>query len=107
VIVSVEFEGPDEARQKRWVDTVLAALDGSTSHPGGGISGHFHVSLDGRRALNYAEWIDEESHRRAMEESDKETVGRGPRWRDVHEFKGIKTSGYRRYHLVSGVVCHK
>jgi heme-degrading monooxygenase HmoA len=99
VIVSVEFDGPDEQRQKRWVDTVFEALEAETELHPGGISGHLHVSVDGTRVLNYAEWTDENAHREAIERSGKESIGSGPKWREVHSFPGIKSSGYKRYRL--------
>jgi hypothetical protein len=99
VIVSVEFDGPDEQRQKRWVDTVFEALEAETELHPGGISGHFHVSVDGARVLNYAEWTDENAHREAIERSGQESIGSGPKWREVRSFPGIKSSGYKRYRL--------
>lgn len=99
VIVSVEFDGPDEQRQRRWIDTVFEALDAETELHPGGISGHFHVSTDGTRVLNYAEWTSEEAHRDALERSGQGTVGSGPKWRDVKSFPGVRSNGYSRYHL--------
>lgn len=95
VIVSVEFDGPDAARQRRWVDLVFGALAGTSPHPGG-ISGHFHVSLDGTRVLNYAEWVDADAHREALEGSGRTALGDGPKWQEVQTFPGIVRSGFRR-----------
>jgi hypothetical protein len=100
VIVSVEFDAPDEARQRAWVDLVFEALAADASPPAGGISGHFHVSTDGRRVLNYAEWVDEASHAAALASSGQGTVGAGPKWRDVRAFPGVVSSEVRRYRLV-------
>ncbi|MBB4917733.1 antibiotic biosynthesis monooxygenase [Streptosporangium saharense] len=99
VIVSVEFVGPDRRRQERWIDTVFDALAAETDPHPGGISGHFHVSLDGTRVLNYAEWTDEASHREALANSGQGTVGSAPEWRRVLEFPGVRESGVRRYRL--------
>jgi hypothetical protein len=104
VIVSVEFEGPDERRQKRWVDTVFEALEAETEPHPGGISGHFHISVDGARALNYAEWTSEEAHREAIERSGQGSIGSGPKWRQVRSFPGIKSSGYKRYRLAHSLI---
>jgi hypothetical protein len=98
-IVSVEFDGPDEQRQKRWVDTVFEALEAETEPHPGGISAHFHISVDGSRVLNYAEWTDEEAHRDAIERSGQGTIGSGSKWRQVQSFPGIKSSGYKRYRI--------
>jgi hypothetical protein len=99
-MVSVEFDGPDQERQKRWIDTVLDAIDADPNPPSGGISGHFHVSLDGTRVLNYAEWEDEQSHQRAMEQTGEMTVIRGPNWQQVRDFKGVQRAGFKRYRLI-------
>jgi Antibiotic biosynthesis monooxygenase len=104
VIVSVEFDGPDELRQRRWVDTVFEALEAETELHPGGISGHFHLSVDGARVLNYAEWISEDAHREAIERSGQGSVGSGPRWRQVRNFPGIKSSGYKRYRLERSLI---
>ncbi|MEU6720339.1 hypothetical protein ABZ897_53560 [Nonomuraea sp. NPDC046802] len=100
VVVSVEFDGPDQQRQRRWVDTVFAAMAAETEPHPGGISGHFHLSTDGTKVLNYAEWIDEDSHRDALAKSGRGTVGTAPEWRDVQEFPGVKSSGFQRYRLL-------
>ena len=77
VAVSVEFDGPDEARQRAWVDAVFDALASEPEPPAGGIGAHFHVSTDGTRVLNYAEWVDEASHVAALERSGIGAIGRG------------------------------
>ncbi|ATY15775.1 hypothetical protein CU254_39345 [Amycolatopsis sp. AA4] len=100
VVVSVEFEGADAQRQRRWVDTVFDALSSEEKPAPGGISGHFHVSTDGTRVLNYAEWTDEQSHRDALARSGRGTVGESDEWRKVQEFPGVRGSGVRRYRMV-------
>jgi hypothetical protein len=104
VIVSVQFDGPDQQRQRKWIDTVFEALEAETELHPGGISGHFHVSLDGTRVLNYAEWIDENSHRDALEKSGQGAVGSGPKWRDVRNFPGVLSNGFKRYRLLRSLV---
>jgi heme-degrading monooxygenase HmoA len=100
VVVSVEFDGADQQRQRQWVDTVFEALEAETELHPGGISGHFHVSTDGTRVLNYAEWTDEEAHREALERSGQGSVGSGPKWLAVRNFPGIKSSGFKRYNFI-------
>lgn len=100
VIVSVEFDGPDERRHRRWVDTVFEALEAETDLHHGGISGHFHISTDGRRVLNNAQWTSEEAHREAIERSGQGAVGSGPKRREVQEFPGVLSSGFKRYRLL-------
>ncbi|MEV7908307.1 antibiotic biosynthesis monooxygenase, partial [Streptomyces anulatus] len=97
VIVSVEFAGPDRQRQEQWVDTVFDALTAETEPHPGGVSAHFHLSVDGTRVLNYAEWTDEASHRAALESSGQGTVGSAPEWRRVVDFPGVRDSGFKRY----------
>ncbi|GAB3355262.1 antibiotic biosynthesis monooxygenase [Amycolatopsis echigonensis] len=103
VVVSVEFDGADPQRQRRWVDTVFDALASEKKPAPGGISGHFHVSTDGTRVLNYAEWTDEQSHRDALARSGRGTVGVSDEWRKVQEFPGVRGSGFRRYRMVRGL----
>ena len=93
VIVEVQTDTSDTART--WIDAVFDALAAeATLHPGG-ISGHFHVSLDGTRVLNYAEWVDEASHVEAV--SGTGSIGRGPAWRRVHTMPGVTNLGFRRF----------
>jgi hypothetical protein len=99
VVVSVEFDGADEARQRAWVDTVFDALGSDIAPPSGGLAAHFHVSVDGTRVLNYAEWIDEASHVAALQRSGIGAVGSGPKWRTVQTFPGLKGSRVTRYRL--------
>ncbi|MEV0386760.1 hypothetical protein [Nonomuraea sp. NPDC050643] len=100
VVVSIELDGPDTQRQRRWVDTVFDAMAAETDPHPGGISAHFHLSTDGVRILNYAEWTDEDSHRDALARSGRGTVGIAPEWRAVQEFPGVKSGGFKRYRLL-------
>jgi len=93
VIVDVQTDGHDTAR--RWVDTVFEALAAETTLHRGGISGHFHISSDGTRVMNYAEWTDEQSHIDAL--SGTGSIGRGPAWQRVQTMPGVKSLGFRRY----------
>ncbi len=95
VIVEVQTDGPETAR--RWVDSVFDALAAETTLHSGGISGHFHISLDGTRVLNYAEWVDEASHVEALGQAG--SIGRGPAWRKVQSMPGVENRGFRRYRV--------
>ncbi|MFJ6013609.1 antibiotic biosynthesis monooxygenase [Streptomyces sp. NPDC092952] len=93
VIVDVAFEGPDPARQRDWVDTVFEALATDGSRAPGGISGHFHVSTDGTRVVNYAEW---ESARAHIDALAGKGVGIGsdtPQWERVRSYPGVAAGG--------------
>ncbi|MFJ7955988.1 antibiotic biosynthesis monooxygenase [Streptomyces sp. NPDC096319] len=68
VIVEADFGGEGGGAgagvREEWVDHVFAALDEDavTRPAAGGISGQFHLSTDGTRVLNYAEWESERAH---------------------------------------------
>jgi hypothetical protein len=50
--------------------------------------------------LNYAEWADEDSHRRALASSGQGTIGRSPKWLEVRDYPGVVANEFKRYHLV-------
>ncbi|MFD3728671.1 antibiotic biosynthesis monooxygenase [Streptomyces sp. NPDC058671] len=93
-VVEVDFEGPDQGRRKDWVDTVFTAMDGDAGkRPArGGIAAHFHLSTDGTRVLNMAEWPSERAH--AEWQADAPLDGA---WARVHHYPGIAASRVRRY----------
>ncbi|MGW7052005.1 antibiotic biosynthesis monooxygenase [Streptomyces sp. NPDC054887] len=96
VIVDVEFDGADAARQRDWVDTVFEALATDPGLHPGGIAGHFHVGTDGTRVLNYAEWESAGAHIEAL--GGTGGVGAAtPQWRRVHGYPGVTGGGVRRY----------
>lgn len=102
VILRQRFESLPIARH--WIDTVFEALEDDTVAPiKGGISGHFHLSLDGKEMLNYAEWVSEEAHKNALKESGNTGIGKSPLWKKVMEHPGITGKGSidRYYHLKS------
>ncbi len=104
VIVDVEFEGPDPERQRAWVDAVFEALEGDVEPRPGGISGHFHLSTDGTRVLNYAEWESARAHADALA-APGQGIGAGTaRWERVQRWPGLKSSTVRRYDHVLGLV---
>ena len=96
-IVIVEVETDDVGTARRWVDAVFDALAAETTLHAGGISGHFHISLDGTHVLNYAEWVDEASHVEALGQAG--TIGRGPAWQTVQTMPGVRNRGFRRYRV--------
>ncbi|WP_405800174.1 antibiotic biosynthesis monooxygenase [Streptomyces sp. NBC_01506] len=97
VIVDVEFEGPDPARQRAWTDAVFAAIDNDPYGRPGGISAHFHASTDGTRVLNYAEWETAESHIAALN-SPGDGVGSGTElWEKVQNYPGLAGGSVKRY----------
>ncbi|HEY8549274.1 MAG TPA: hypothetical protein VIL35_04900 [Vicinamibacterales bacterium] len=97
VIVRVEFEAPEETRQKAWIDTVFQALDAEENLHPGGLAAHFHVSADGAGVLNWAEWTDAAAHQEALDGSKQGTIGSNPLWQRVLTFPGMTAHGFRRY----------
>jgi hypothetical protein len=66
VTVSVEFDGDDPQRPRRWVDGVFAAAGTDAAAPAAGLTAaHFHLGLHGTRAVNLAEWTSAAAHRAA------------------------------------------
>jgi hypothetical protein len=57
----------------------------------------FHASTDGRRVLNYAEWIDVASHQAALDGAGGRGIGSGPAWRAVQAFPGLTGGRVTRY----------
>jgi methylaspartate ammonia-lyase len=59
-LVAPVFDVDGPGRQRRAADVLL---DGPLSKPFPGlVACHFHLSTDGTRVLNWAEWVDEEAH---------------------------------------------
>ncbi|AUS79910.1 hypothetical protein C1701_18020 [Actinoalloteichus sp. AHMU CJ021] len=70
VTVVVDLGQADPAAARKWVDEMF---DGASEHETGHdaplpglLAAHFHLSLDGSRVLNYAEWTSPEAHRSAI-----------------------------------------
>lgn len=97
VTVEVDFDGPDPARQRDWVDSVFQAIATEEHIHPGGISAHFHTSLDGTRVLNYAEWESEQAHIAALAEPGVGVGSATEEWRRVREYPGVVHSAVRRY----------
>lgn len=99
VIVNVAFEGPDEARQRAWVDAVCEALATDEGLPPGGIAAHFHLSFDGTRVVNYAEWESEQAHIDALRAPGRGVGSTTPQWHRVQNFPGLLSGDdVKRYH---------
>ncbi|GAA3966054.1 antibiotic biosynthesis monooxygenase [Streptomyces marokkonensis] len=104
VVVDVEFEGPDPERQRAWVDAVLEALESEPEPHPGGISAHFHLSTDGTRVLNYAEWESAQAHIDVLA-APGDGIGSGSAlWERVQNWPGMTGGGVNRYDHVLGLV---
>ncbi|MEV7679389.1 antibiotic biosynthesis monooxygenase [Streptomyces sp. NPDC088341] len=97
VLVEAEFDGPDTERQKAWVDAVFEALDDEPTPASGGISAHFHISVDGTRVLNYAEWESEQAHLDALAAPGDGVGSDTEAWRRVRNHPGLTGGAVRRY----------
>lgn len=93
VAPTFDVDGPD--RQRKSVD---ALVDGPLSRPFPGlIASHFHISLDGSRVLNWAEWVDEEAHKNFGQTSlPAECL-------DAITMPGVRGIGGKRYTLLESV----
>ncbi|MFE7433619.1 antibiotic biosynthesis monooxygenase [Streptomyces tendae] len=104
VIVEVEFEGPDPDRQRAWVDAVFEALQSEPNPRPGGLSAHFHLSTDGTRVLNYAEWESAQAHIDALAAPGDGVGSSTSQWERVQTWPGLKSSTVNRYDHVLGLV---
>ncbi|MFI6928869.1 antibiotic biosynthesis monooxygenase [Streptomyces sp. NPDC050287] len=104
VIVDVEFDGPDAERQRAWVDAVFEALESEPNQHPGGISGHFHLSTDGTRVLNYAEWESAQAHIDALAAPGDGIGSATALWQRVQSWPGLKSSTVSRYEHALGLI---
>ncbi|RZS43606.1 antibiotic biosynthesis monooxygenase [Herbihabitans rhizosphaerae] len=97
-IVAVHVDTDDARTAEAWVDSVFDALDTDPNPHGGGIGAYFHISTDGTRVLNYAEWVDEQSHIDALA-GPGNGVGsaRTPQWNRVQNTPGVRHVAVRRF----------
>ncbi|MDX3518058.1 antibiotic biosynthesis monooxygenase [Streptomyces scabiei] len=104
VIVDVEFEGPDPARQRAWVDAVTEALAAEPDPHPGGISAHFHLGTDGTRVLNYAEWETARHHIDALAAPGDGVGSPSALWQRVQTWPGLRSSTVTRYAYALGLL---
>ncbi len=97
VTASFDVDGPE--RQRFIVDSVSAHLRRAPADEYAGlIASHFHVSVDGTRVINFAEWISDETH-----ETFLEGATRYGALRIANETPGVRPIGYTRYGLYRGL----
>lgn len=97
-MVAVRVDTDDDALARTWVDAVFQALEGTAGLPSGGLGAFFHISTDGRRVLNYAEWVSAEAHREALAATGR-GIAQGPLWDKVQNMPGVRPQSVTRYHL--------
>jgi hypothetical protein len=95
VVVTREFDGPDLRRARRWVDAMFDVPGGDAPLPGM-ISAHLHVSTDGARAINVAQWTTEDAHR-ALIAGQQQRLKESPRMQQVENWPGLKRTTFKRY----------
>ncbi|MEU7477252.1 hypothetical protein AB0A63_14790 [Lentzea sp. NPDC042327] len=95
VLVTVDTE--DEATARAWVDSVFTALASDPDPHPGGISAAFHIRADGKRVVNYAEWVSAEDHLDALSARGNGVGSPTADWRRVQNFPGVQHVGVRRY----------
>ncbi|MFE0652087.1 antibiotic biosynthesis monooxygenase [Streptomyces sp. NPDC059534] len=95
VVVEADFDGAGEGRREEWVDSVFTALDEDTAagRVSGGISGRFHLSVDGGRVLNYAEWESERAHEEWLADEGRLSEA----WKRVRRHPALTGGRVRRY----------
>lgn len=103
VTVEVTLERPGAERQRAWVDHVFAAAGTDAASPAAGLlAAHFHLSLDGTRVLNLADWTTPRAHRAAVPPGDA-----GDPFRDrVRAFPGVAATTTRRHTPYGHIVAH-
>jgi hypothetical protein len=97
-MVAVRVDTDDDALARTWVDAVFEALEGTAGLPSGGLGAFFHISTDGRRVLNYAEWASAAAHREALAATGR-GIAQGPLWDKVQTMPGVRPQSVTRYHL--------
>ncbi|MFF7810386.1 antibiotic biosynthesis monooxygenase [Streptomyces sp. NPDC007945] len=94
VIVEADFDPSGADRRKEWVDRVFEALaEDVATRPGSGGSGRFHLSFDGGRVLNYAEWESERAHADWLADDARA----GEAWARVHHHPALVGVRVRTY----------
>lgn len=97
-IVAVRVDTDDGVLARTWVDAVFEALEQDGDLPAGGLGAFFHVSADGRRVLNYAEWVSPEAHQAALAATGR-GISQGPLWDKVQTMPGVRPQSVTRYRL--------
>ncbi|MFH8238572.1 MULTISPECIES: antibiotic biosynthesis monooxygenase family protein [unclassified Streptomyces] len=92
IVAMFDVDGP--GRQQLIIDSIAATVaEAADRHPGM-LSANFHVSEDGTRVLNYAEWTSDAAHIAFLEGA---THGATRRVSDATP--GVRPIGFKRYHL--------
>jgi hypothetical protein len=93
-IVIVDFRVKSSKIARQWVDELIDASAGMTA-PQGMLSAHFHISSDATRMINYAEWVDSDSHQRSVDRRPQHEHNRVTEV--VDQTPGIVFQGFDRF----------
>ncbi|MET7832469.1 antibiotic biosynthesis monooxygenase [Micromonospora sediminicola] len=68
-IVTLRTDGPEQQRQL--LDLLVPDVQEWVRHCPGFISANYHVSTDGTRLVNYAQWVSEEAYRESFKRNPR------------------------------------
>ncbi len=97
VVVEARFDPGAADAARGFVDLVLEAQATDPAPAAGLLSGNFHLSADGTRMLNYAEWEGERDHVAALAAPGPGVGSDTAQWRRVLDFPALASNGFRRY----------
>ncbi|WP_405739935.1 hypothetical protein OG422_04535 [Streptomyces sp. NBC_01525] len=94
-LVTALFDVDGAERQQRIVASVAENLERAPADEYTGlIASHFHLSVDGTRVINFAEWTSDEAHVVFLDGATRHSS-----LRITNDMPGVRPIGYRRYHL--------
>lgn len=97
VVASFDVDGPE--RQRHIISSVTENIEKSPrTEQTGLIASHFHVSLDGTRVINFAEWTSDEEHIAFLEGATRHRS-----LRLATDTPGVRPIGFTRYHLYRAI----
>ncbi len=100
-IVIVGFETDGTERQEAFIDALFDVVKSRPNpHHPGSIASHFHLSTDGRRIMNYAEFTSEEAHEEMLQTQLRKDDD-VPRL--IRSMPGLKPLGFERFQLYKTV----
>lgn len=94
-VVTALFDVDGAERQRSIVASVAANLERAPADEYEGlIASHFHLSVDGTRVVNFAEWTSDEAHVVFLDGATRHSS-----LRITNEMPGVRPIGFKRYHL--------
>lgn len=100
-IVIVGFETDGTERQEAFIDALFDVVESRPNrHHPGSIASHFHLSTDGKRIMNYAEFTSEKAHEEMLKTQLRQDDD-VPRL--IKSMPGLKPLGFERFQLYKTV----